>query len=57
MFAVGKSIINRSSRTNVGELMLAHGGGCHDAAGTCQVANVGAGLTLDDLTKKITADG
>jgi len=57
VFAVGKSIINRSSRTNVGELMLAHGGGGHDAAGTCQVANVGAGLTLDDLTEKITADG
>ena len=57
VFAVGKSIINRSSRTNVGELMLAHGGGGHDAAGTCQVANVGAGLALNDLTEKITADG
>ena len=57
VFAVGKSIINRSSRTNVGELMLAHGGGGHDAAGTCQVANVGAGLALNDLTEKITAGG
>ena len=57
VFAVGKSIINRSSRTNVGELMLAHGGGGHDAAGTCQVANVGAGIALADLTEKITADG
>ena len=57
VFATGKSIINRTSRTNVGELMLAHGGGGHDAAGTCQVANVGAGLTLADLTEKITADG
>jgi nanoRNase/pAp phosphatase (c-di-AMP/oligoRNAs hydrolase) len=37
--------------------MLAHGGGGHDAAGTCQVPNVGAGLTLEDLTEKITADG
>jgi nanoRNase/pAp phosphatase (c-di-AMP/oligoRNAs hydrolase) len=57
VFATGKSIINRTSRTNVGELMLAHGGGGHDAAGTCQVPNVGAGLTLEDLTEKITADG
>ena len=43
VFAVGKSIVDRSSRTNVGELMLAYGGGGHDAAGTCQVANAGAG--------------
>jgi nanoRNase/pAp phosphatase (c-di-AMP/oligoRNAs hydrolase) len=57
VFAVGKSIINRSSRTDVGSLMLAHGGGGHDAAGTCQVANVGAGLALEDLVAKITADG
>jgi nanoRNase/pAp phosphatase (c-di-AMP/oligoRNAs hydrolase) len=57
VFATGKSIINRSSRTNVGELMLAHGGGGHDAAGTCQVANVGAGLVLEVLTARITADG
>ena len=56
VFAAGKSIINRSSRTNIGELMLAHGGGGHDAAGTCQVANVGAGLALEDLVAKITAD-
>jgi nanoRNase/pAp phosphatase (c-di-AMP/oligoRNAs hydrolase) len=57
VFAVGKSIINRSSKTNVGELMLAHGGGGHDAAGTCQVANVGAGVVLNDLAATITADG
>jgi nanoRNase/pAp phosphatase (c-di-AMP/oligoRNAs hydrolase) len=57
VFATGKSIINRSSRTNVGELMLAHGGGGHDAAGTCQVANVAAGLVLEELVATITADG
>ena len=43
--------------TNVGELMLAYGGGGHDAAGTCQVANDGAGIVLADLSEKITADG
>ncbi len=57
VFAVGKSIINRSSRTDVGALMLAHGGGGHDAAGTCQVANVGAGLVLETLVATINADG
>ena len=45
-----------SSRTNIGELMLANGGGGHDAAGTCQVANVGADLALEDLVARITAD-
>lgn len=33
VFAVGKSILDRSSTINVGEIMLAHGGGGHLAAG------------------------
>jgi nanoRNase/pAp phosphatase (c-di-AMP/oligoRNAs hydrolase) len=57
VFATGKSIINRSSRTNVGELMLARGGGGHDAAGTCQVDNDDAASVLADLAAAITADG
>ena len=39
VFAVGKSIIDRTSPVDVGSLMLAYGGGGHEAAGTCQVAN------------------
>ncbi|MGE0757605.1 MAG: exopolyphosphatase [Pirellulaceae bacterium] len=39
VFAMGKSIINRTCRTNIGELALQYGGGGHEAAGTCQVAN------------------
>jgi nanoRNase/pAp phosphatase (c-di-AMP/oligoRNAs hydrolase) len=57
VFATGKSIINRSSRTNVGELMLAYGGGGHDAAGTCQVANEDAHSVLGELVEMITAEG
>jgi len=57
VFATGKSIINRSSQTNIGELMLAHGGGGHDAAGTCQVANQDARSVLDELVATITTDG
>jgi nanoRNase/pAp phosphatase (c-di-AMP/oligoRNAs hydrolase) len=57
VFATGKSIINRSSATHVGELMLAYGGGGHDAAGTCQVANEDAGAVLGELVSTITADG
>lgn len=39
VFAVGKSILDRSSDTNVGALMLKYGGGGHNAAGTCQISN------------------
>ncbi|MDR0821544.1 MAG: exopolyphosphatase [Oscillospiraceae bacterium] len=34
--AVGYSVLNRSSRVNVGSLMLKYGGGGHKAVGTCQ---------------------
>jgi nanoRNase/pAp phosphatase (c-di-AMP/oligoRNAs hydrolase) len=57
VFATGKSIIDRGSRTNVGELMLAYGGGGHHAAGTCQVGNDDAEATLRALIAKINADG
>lgn len=39
VFAIGKSIIDRGSKTDVGSLCLSFGGGGHAAAGTCQVAN------------------
>ena len=57
VLACGKSILDRSSKTNVGELMLAYGGGGHLAAGTCQVANSDAEVTLAQLTKRINTDG
>jgi nanoRNase/pAp phosphatase (c-di-AMP/oligoRNAs hydrolase) len=57
VFATGKSILDRSSRTNVGELMLEYGGGGHTAAGTCQVANEDAERVLGELVGRITADG
>lgn len=57
VFATGKSIINRSSNTNVGELMLKHGGGGHNAAGTCQIDNDKAEDILKELIETITNDG
>jgi len=57
VFATGKSILDRGSRTNVGELMLSYGGGGHEAAGTCQVANEDAGRVLGELIARINADG
>lgn len=38
VFSLGHSILNRSSQTNVGELMLRYGGGGHTRVGTRQVA-------------------
>jgi nanoRNase/pAp phosphatase (c-di-AMP/oligoRNAs hydrolase) len=57
VFAVGKSILDRSSRTNVGELCLRYNGGGHANAGTCQVANESASEALRELISEITADG
>ncbi|PKO91493.1 MAG: exopolyphosphatase [Betaproteobacteria bacterium HGW-Betaproteobacteria-10] len=57
VFATGKSILDRASKTNVGQLMLEFGGGGHQAAGTCQVANDQATSTLQTLIKRINADG
>jgi len=37
VFACGKSILDRSSPVDIGEVMLRYGGGGHLAAGTCQV--------------------
>ncbi len=57
VFATGKSILNRTSQTDIGQLMLSYGGGGHNAAGTCQVQNEDAEQTLNALIAKITSDG
>lgn len=57
VFATGKSILNRSARTNVGELMLSYDGGGHENAGTCQIDNERADAVLKELIAKINADG
>lgn len=57
VFAIGKSIVNRSSKTNVGELCLGYGGGGHEKAGTCQIENDKAEAVQKELIAKINADG
>ncbi len=57
VFATGKSITNRSSKTNIGDLMLAYGGGGHENAGTCQILNDQADAVLRELVAKINTDG
>jgi len=57
VLAIGKSILDRSSKTNVGELALAYGGGGHAAAGTCQVDNDQADAVLAAIVTRLNADG
>lgn len=53
VFTVGKSIINRSSDVNIGEIMLSYGGGGHKNAGTCQVEHEDADRVLGELLEKL----
>jgi len=57
VYATGKSIFDRSSKTDIGDLMLNYGGGGHDAAGTCQIETAKASIVLEELIAKITNDG
>lgn len=57
VYSTGKSIINKSSNTNVGELMLKYGGGGHHAAGGCQPSHEEAPQVLEELIAQINADG
>jgi nanoRNase/pAp phosphatase (c-di-AMP/oligoRNAs hydrolase) len=57
VFATGKSITNRTSKTDIGELMLEYDGGGHENAGTCQVENDDSTTVLAQLVERINADG
>jgi nanoRNase/pAp phosphatase (c-di-AMP/oligoRNAs hydrolase) len=55
--AVGHSILNRTSKTDVGSLLLKYGGGGHRQVGTCQVPYEECDRTIRELVEKINADG
>jgi nanoRNase/pAp phosphatase (c-di-AMP/oligoRNAs hydrolase) len=57
VLAVGKSIFNKTSKTDIGTLLLAYGGGGHANAGTCQVAHQDADRVRRALVRRITEDG
>ena len=57
VLAVGKSIVNRSSAANIGELMLAYGGGGHAAAGTCQVPHLRGDRVLAEVVRAVNEAG
>ena len=56
VIACGHSILNRSSRTDVGSLMLTYGGGGHTMAGTCQVPIEKRDEILDAIINQILSD-
>ncbi len=53
VFAIGKSILNRSSDFNIGELCLSYNGGGHLNAGTCQVSNETSDQDLQNIINTI----
>ncbi|MCD6308396.1 MAG: exopolyphosphatase [Candidatus Latescibacteria bacterium] len=56
VFTVGHSILNRTSKTDVGKLMLNYGGGGHEKVGTCQVITDYWEEVLDELIEKTRED-
>jgi nanoRNase/pAp phosphatase (c-di-AMP/oligoRNAs hydrolase) len=56
VFTIGKSILDRSCTTDIGELCLKYHGGGHPAAGTCQVPHEDAERVQQELTERINAD-
>ena len=57
VLSCGHSVTNRTSKTNVGELMLQYGGGGHRQVGTCQVPAEEAEETIKKILVKLKADG
>lgn len=53
VFTCGHSITNRTCKTDVGKLMLEHGGGGHRAVGTCQVPTEQADRVLEELVARL----
>lgn len=53
VFTVGKSIFNRTNKTNIGELMLSYGGGGHMNAGTCQVPHEDQDRVLQEIIQAL----
>lgn len=49
VFTIGKSIINKNSEVNIGDICLKYGGGGHKNAGTCQVPNDKADEILPEI--------
>ncbi len=52
---VGKSILNKANKADIGDICLGYGGGGHRNAGTCQVDNDKADQILNEIVEKLQA--
>ena len=52
---IGKSIVNKASNVDIGELCLKYGGGGHHNAGTCQLDNDEVDKQLPDIIAALNA--
>ena len=52
---IGKSILNKASNADIGELCLKYGGGGHRNAGTCQLANDAVDEILPQIIEALNA--
>lgn len=57
VYAVGKSIFNKTNSVNIGDLMLRYGGGGHANVGTCQIDLDQAARVKDELIAVLTDAG
>ncbi len=55
--AVGKSIFNRTCKTNVGMLCAEYGGGGHEGAGTCQFKPEEAEAKINEIVGRLKTTG
>ncbi len=50
---IGKSIVNKNSKVNIGDICLSYGGGGHANAGTCQLPNDTVDRELPIIVEKL----
>ena len=53
---IGKSIVNKASKVNIGDLCLSYGGGGHANAGTCQLPNDQVDSELPTIVEKLNGN-
>ncbi|MGI4896263.1 MAG: exopolyphosphatase [Janthinobacterium lividum] len=56
VFAIGKSIVDRTSPVDIGVICLGYEGGGHHAAGTCQVAHTEADRVCAELVSALRTE-
>lgn len=57
IFSCGHSILNRTSRTDVGKLMAQYGGGGHEKAGSCRIPADNWQQVFEEILEQMKKDG